>query len=145
MTTSSKSFRLAAAVLAVGGLCWVVKFVVIASTDGALSGTPDTVTGLLYLTAVALMALGMAGLGVALFSGRHLVLRIAGAIGGLVVWWLSYTVIEGIAQAIVGDTDPVWLGEEIGVVATGAVLMTIGLLLARPGTARVRVEEATPV
>ena len=145
MTTSSKSFRLAAAVLAAGGLCWVVKFVVIAATDGALSGTPDTVTGLLYLAAVALMALGTAGLGVALLSGRHLVLRIAGAIGGLVVWWLSYMVIEGVAQAIVGDTDPVWLGEEIGVVATGAILMTIGLLLARPGTARVHVEEAAPV
>ncbi len=123
--------------LAAGGLCWVVKFVVIASTDGALSGMPDTITGLLYLTAVTLMALGMAGLGVALLSGRHLVLRIAGALGGLVAWWLSYIVIEAIAQAIVGDTDPVWLGDEIGIVATGVILMTIGLLLARPRTGSV--------
>lgn len=137
MNTSSKSFHLAAAVLAAGGLCWVVKFVVIASTDGALSGMPDTITGLLYLTAVTLMALGMAGLGVALLSGRHLVLRIAGALGGLVAWWLSYIVIEAIAQAIVGDTDPVWLGDEIGIVATGVILMTIGLLLARPRTGSV--------
>lgn len=145
MNTSSKSLRLAAAVLAAGGLCWVVKFVVIASTDGALSGMPDTVTGLLYMTAVTLMALGMAGLGVALLSGRHLVLRIAGALGGLVAWWLSYIVIEAIAQAIVGDTDPVWLGDEIGIVATGAILMTFGLLLARPRAGSVHVEVAPSI
>ena len=36
-------------------------------------------------------------------------------------------------------------GYGVAVGTTGAVLMTIGLLLARPGTARVRVEEATPV
>lgn len=134
MNTSSKSFRLAAAVLAAGGLCWVAKFVEIAATDGALSGMPETVAGVLYITAVTLMALGMAGLGVALFSGRHLVLRVAGALGGLGAWVLSYVVIETIAQAIVGDTDPAWVGEEIGIVATGAILMSIGLLLARPRT-----------
>jgi hypothetical protein len=142
MNTSSKSLRLGATVLAAGGLCWVVKFVVLASTDGALSGMPDTITALLYLTGVALMALGAATLGVALLAGRHFLIRIAGAIGGLVAWWVSYMLIEGVAQTIVGDTDPIWLGEEIGIVATGAVLMTIGLLLARSSTPRVHVEIA---
>jgi hypothetical protein len=136
MNTSSKHSRLSAAVLAAGGFCWVVKFVVIAATDGAVSGTADLATAVLYLAAVVLMALGMASLGVALLAGRHIVLRIAGAVGGLVAWALSYMVIEGIAMAIVGDTDPVWLGEEIGIVATGAVLMTVGLLLARPSSTR---------
>jgi hypothetical protein len=136
MNTSSKLYRLSAAVLAAGGFCWVVKFVVIAATDGALSGTPETATSILYISAVALMTLGMACLGVALLAGRHLALRVAGAVGGLVAWALSYMVIEGIAMAIVGDTDPVWLGEEIGIVSTGAVLMTVGLLLARPTSTR---------
>lgn len=136
MNTSSKLFRLSAAVLAAGGLCWVVKFVVIAATDGAVSGMPDMATAILYITAVTLMALGMAGLGVALLSGRHIALRVVGAFGGLVAWAVSYMLIEGIAQAIVGDTDPVWLGEEVGIVATGAVLMTVGLLLARRPAAR---------
>jgi hypothetical protein len=136
MNTSSKHFRLSAVVLAAGGFCWVVKFVVIAATDGAVSDTADLVASVLYLSAVALMALGMASLGVALLAGRHIALRVAGAVGGLVAWWLSYLVIEGIAKAIVGDTDPVWLGEEIGIVATGAVLMTVGLLLARPSSTR---------
>jgi hypothetical protein len=145
MNTSSKLFRLSAAVLAAGGFCWVVKFVVIAATDGAVSGMPDTATAILYISAVALMALGLAGLGVALLAGRHVVLRILGAVGGLVAWVISYMVIEGIAKAIVGDTDPVWLGEEIGIVATGAVLMTIGLLLARPSSTRSYAEVAGSV
>jgi hypothetical protein len=134
MNTTSKLFRLSAASLAAGGLSWVVKFVVIAATDGAVSGMPDMATSILYITAVTLMALGLAGLGVALMAGRHVVLRVLGAIGGLVTWVLSYMVIEGIAQGIVGDTDPAWLGEEIGIVATGAILMAVGLLLARPKT-----------
>jgi len=136
MNTSSKLFRLSAAALAAGGFCWVAKFVVIAATDGAVSGTPEAATPILYISAVTLMALGMASLGVALLAGRHVALRVAGAVGGLVAWAISYQVIEGIAMAIVGDTDPAWLGEEIGIVATGAVLMTIGLLLARPRSAR---------
>ena len=136
MNTSSKLLRLSAAALAAGGFCWVVKFVVIAATDGAVSGVAETVAAVLYITAVALMALGSAGLAVALLASRHVVLRVAGGLGGVVAWWVSYNVIEGIAQAIVGDTDPVWLGEEIGIVATGAVLMTIGLLLARSAADR---------
>lgn len=143
MNTSSQ-LRLAAAVLAAGGFLWITKFVVIAATDGALSGLPETVTSVLYLSAVALMAFGMAGVAVALLSGHHLAIRIAGAVGGLVAWAISYVVIEAIAQAIVGDTDPVWLGEEIGIVATGAVLMTVGLLLARPSSGRMHVEVGAP-
>jgi len=142
MNTSSKHFRLSAAVLAAGGFCWVVKFVVIAATDGAVSGTAELVTAVFYMSAVALMALGMASLGVALLAGRHIVLRVGGAVGGLVAWALSYMVIEGIAMAIVGDTDPVWLGEEIGIVSTGAVLMTVGLLLARSSSTQAYAEVA---
>jgi hypothetical protein len=131
MNTTSKHYRLSAAVLAAGGFCWVVKFVVIAATDGAVSGMADMATAVLYLGAVLLMVLGSASLAVALLSRRHVALRIAGAIGGLIGWAVAYSLIEGVAKALVGDTDPVWLGEEIGIVATGAVLMTLGLLLFR--------------
>lgn len=119
--------------LAAGGLCWVVKFVVIAATDGAESGLADTLTGLLYLAAVALMAAGAAGLGAALLAGRNPVLRLGGAVGGIAAWWAAYVGFESVAQAVVGATDPVWLHDEIGVVATGAVLMTVGLLIATRG------------
>lgn len=131
MNTTSKHFRLSAAALAAGGFCWVVKFVVIAATDGAVSGTADTATAALYVAAVLLMVLGSASLAVAQLAGRHVALRITGAIGGLLGWAVGYTVIEGVAKAVVGSTDPAWLGDEIGIVATGAVLMTLGLLLFR--------------
>jgi hypothetical protein len=142
MNTSSKRLRLAGAVLAAGGFCWVTKFVVIAATDGATSGLADTVTGVFYLTAVALMALGTAGVAVALLDGRHPLMRAAGAIGGLVAWWATYVGIEWVAQAATGTTNPVWIGEEIGIVATGAVLLTVGLLLARPAQERIHVDVA---
>lgn len=145
MNTSSKFLRPSAAVLAAGGFCWVVKFVVIAATDGAVSGMPDTATSVLWITAVILMTMGMASLFVALLVGRHVLLRVLGAVGGLVAWVLSYMVIEGITQALVGDTDPAWLGDEIGIVSTGAVLMTVGLLIARPMSAKFEVSKVGAV
>lgn len=128
----SKLFRPAAIALAVGGLLWVIKFVVIAATDGADSGFPDTATSILYISAVSLMALGLAGLGVAALIGRHPVIRALGVPAGLVTWVVSYIVIETVAQSVAGDAGPGWLSEEIGIVTTGAVLMTVGLLLVRP-------------
>ena len=106
MNTSTKSFRVSAAVLAAGGLCWVVKFVVIAATDGATSGAADTATGVLYFSAVALMALGLAGLGASLLAGHHVVVRVLGAVTGVVTWAVTYLLLESIAQGVVGETDP---------------------------------------
>jgi hypothetical protein len=131
MNTSSKHFRLSAAVLAAGGFCWVVKFVVIAATDGAVSGMPDTATSILYITAVSLMVAGVVGLAIALTHRLHVALRVLAAVAGPFAWAFSYFGIEAVAQAIVGETDPVWLGDEIGIISTGAVLMTLGLLLLR--------------
>lgn len=145
MNTSSKLFRVSAAGLAAGGLCWVAKFVVIAATDGATSGVPDTATAILYITAVTLMALGLAGLGVALLAPRHPLLGVVGFVGGLVTWVLSYVLIETVAQAVTGDAGPVWLEEEVGIVVTGAVLMTVGLLLLRTRGGEVHSDVATAV
>lgn len=132
MTPHTTLHRTGAALLATGGLLWVVKFVVIAATDGATSSAPELTTAVLYLAAVASMAAGFAVLGVAVLAGRHPALRVLGALGGLIAWWLTYLVVESVAQAVVGDTDPVWLGDEIGIVVTGALLLGLGLLLLRP-------------
>jgi hypothetical protein len=131
MDTSSKLFRTSAAVLAAGGLLWVVKFVVIAATDGAVSGLPDTVTAVLYLSAVLLMAIGSGGLAVALLARRHLALRVVGALAAVVAWWIVYVVVDGVTKSAAGDAGPVWLPDEIGIVVTGALLMAVGLLLVR--------------
>ena len=137
MDTSSRLFRPSAALLATGGLLWTIKFVVIAATDGATGGTPELVAGVLYVSAVTLMALGTGGLAVALLVGRHPLVRAAAGVVGVMVWWFAYLAIEAVAQAITGDTDPAWVGEEVGVLTTGAVLLTVGLLLLRaPGRGR---------
>jgi hypothetical protein len=135
MTTSSKLLRRSAAVLATGGFLWVTKFVVIAATDGATSGAPNTITSVLYLSAVALMVLGLAGVGVGLMSGRHVALRICGGVVGALSWIVTYVVVDGVSKAVAGDAGPTWLSDEIGIVTTGAVLMTIGLALAKPRSA----------
>jgi hypothetical protein len=131
MNTSSKLFRVCAAVLAVGGLCWVLKFIVIAATDGAVSGLPDTLTAVLYIAAVLLMVAGMAGLGAALLAGRHPLLGVLGAIGGVVGWVASYALIGALVAPIPTGSGPSWLADELEIVVTGALLMTVGLLLAR--------------
>ena len=122
----------ASAVLAAGGLAWLAKMAVIAATDGAEDGAADTITSIFYLSGVLLMAAGLAGIAVALTAGRPLVVRIVAGVVGFISWAVIYALIESIAKAIAGDAGPEWFPEEVGILATGAVLMTVGLLLLRP-------------
>jgi hypothetical protein len=129
MNTSSKILPMACGVLAAGGFAWTTKMAVIAASDGATSGIADPVTAVLWITGVALMAFGTAAVAVGLLRRRHPLLRVLGAAGGLVLWAVTYTVVESIAMAVVTEgTGPVWLHEEIGILATGVLLMTVGLL-----------------
>jgi hypothetical protein len=118
-------------VLAAGGLAWLAKMAVIGATDGAEAGTGSAAATVFYLLGVALMPVGLAGVAAALAAGRHLVLRVVAGIAGFLSFFASYLVLEGIAQAIVGDTRPAWLGDEVGILVTGVVLMTAGLLAAQ--------------
>ena len=131
MFTSSRLVRSFAAVLAAGGFCWVVKFVVIAASGGATTGLPDTATAVLYVGAVVLMAIGMVGLGIALLAGRPVLVRALGGAAGLLALFATYSALDAVAKGIAGTTDPAWLADEIGIVVTGALLMTLGLLLTR--------------
>lgn len=129
MNTPSKILPLACGVLAAGGFAWTTKMAVIAASDGATSGIADPVTSVLWITGVALMTIGTAAALVGLLRRRHLLLRVLGALGGVVLWAVTYTVVESIAMAVVAEgTGPVWLHEEIGILATGVLLMTVGLL-----------------
>ena len=77
------------------------------------------------------MVVGLATLFVALTNGHHLVLRVLAGVLGVVAWGVVYTVLESLAQGIVGDSGPAWLAEEIGIVLTGTAFLTLGLLLGR--------------
>lgn len=126
----------AAAVLAAGGGAWLAKMAVIAATDGAVSGAGSTAASVFYLLGVALMAAGLAAVAVALTAGRNVVIRAAAGVVGLVSFFVVYVVVENIAKAIAGNAGPSWLEDEVGILATGAVLMTAGLLIARRATVR---------
>jgi hypothetical protein len=128
MNTSSKFLPIAWGVLAAGGFAWTTKMAVIAATDGATSGIADPTTAALWIAGVALMASGSAAVLAGLLRRRHPLLRVLGALGGVVLWAVTYTVVESIAMAVVAEgTGPVWLHEEIGILATGVLLMTAGL------------------
>ena len=118
-------------VLAAGGLAWLAKMAVIAASDGADAGTSSAAASVFYLLGVALMPAGLAGVAVALAAGRHLVLRVVAGIAGFLSFFVSYVVLEGIAQSLVGDTGPTWLGDEVGILVTGIVLAATGLLVAQ--------------
>jgi hypothetical protein len=129
--TNTTLLQRSSIVLAAGGLAWLAKMAVIAATDGAEGGTGSAVASVFYLLGVGLMPVGLAGVAVALAAGRHLVLRVVAGIAGFLSFFVSYVVLEGIAKAIVGDTGPTWLGDEVGILVTGGVLMTAGLLAAQ--------------
>jgi hypothetical protein len=129
--TNTTLLQRSSIVLAAGGFAWLTKMAVIAATDGAEAGTGSAAASVFYLLGVALMPAGLAGVAVALAAGRHLVLRVVAGIAGFLSFFASYAVLESIAQAIVGDTDPTWLGDEVGILLTGVVLMTAGLLAAQ--------------
>ena len=128
-------------ILAAGGLAWVAKIAVIAASDGAETGSAETLAGVLYLSGVACMAIGLAGVGVALTTGRHVVLRILAGIGGFLSFFVAYVAIESVAKGLAGDAGPAWFGDEVGILATGAALAATGLLAARAasGSPRARV------
>lgn len=100
----------------------------IAATDGAEAGAGSAAAAVLYVLGVALMAVGLAGVAAALAAGRHLLLRVACGIGGLLSFFVSYTVLDGIAKALVGDAGPAWLSDEAGILVTGGMLAAAGLL-----------------
>lgn len=129
--TNTRLFHRSSILLAAGGLAWLAKMAVIVATDGAETGTGSAAAAVFFLLGVALMPVGLAGVGAALAAGRHPLLRVVAGIAGFLSAFVCYSVLEGIAQSLVGDTDPTWIGEEIGILVTGVVLAATGLLAAQ--------------
>ena len=128
MDTTTLLLR-SSAVLAAGGLAWLAKLGVIAATDGRVTSTGAA--AVLFVAGVVLMPIGLAGVGVALTARRHVVARVGAAGLGLLAFFALFSVVDGAAGGVVGDAGPAWLGDEAGILATGAALAAAGLLLAR--------------
>jgi len=50
---------------------------------------------------------------------------------GPVLFLVSFTLLDGLSQALVGRAGPTWLEDELGILATGGVWFAIGLALLR--------------
>ena len=122
----NRPLHLTALAAAAGGAAWIVKFAVIAAAGG---DPADALTSVLYVGGIVLMAVGAATLTLRLARGR--VLTALAALLAPFAFFASFVVLDGIAQALAGDVSPVWLGDEVGIVLTGAVWLIIGLWAVR--------------
>lgn len=133
--TSTTLLQRAAAVLAAGGLAWLAKMAVIAASDGAAAGLDANTASVFFILGVVLMCSGLVGIAFALSAGRHRVLRVLSAIGGFVAFFAIFVVLEELGKGVAGQSGPSWFEDEVGILVTGTVLMTAGLLTVRSTTA----------
>jgi hypothetical protein len=124
-------------VFALGGLLWVLKVVFIALNDALGRATDAMPVPIFYLSAVFLMALGATAVGIAALRRFRFPwwLQLFGALAAVVALWALYIVLDGILKPAFEGVGPSWLHEELGILATGAICLVVGVLLGR-STAR---------
>jgi hypothetical protein len=132
--------HIAAIAALAGGAAWTTKFAVVTATGGAESGAGDVAAGTLYVAAVLLMAIGSTWIAMRLAGERSRLLLGVLVVLSPIVFWESYTVLDAVAVAVVGDAGPGWLQDEAGILATGLAWMALGLWALRttPDGARPR-------
>ncbi len=118
-------------VFAVGGALWVLKVVAIALNDALDRSTDALPVPILYLSAVLLMAIGATAVGIAVLRRSRWWAQLLGALAGVVALWALYTILDAILKPTFEGVRPTWLHEELGILATGAICLVGGVLLAR--------------
>lgn len=125
MTHTSRTMQAVTAAAIAGGAAWLAKFAVIVATDGATDD--EGAAAFFYLLGVALMAVGAASVTLRLARGR--LTTVLAALAAPFAFFASFMLLEAIAKALVGDTGPVWLGDEIGIAVTGAAWFVAGAVM----------------
>jgi hypothetical protein len=118
-------------VFAVGGALWVVKVAVITLNDVMGRDTDALPVPVLYLSAVLLMTVGATAVGIALLRRFRWWVQLLGAVAAVIALWALYTVLDGILKPTFEGVGPSWLHEELGILATGAICLAVGVFLAR--------------
>jgi hypothetical protein len=57
--------------------------------------------------------------------------QLLGAAAAVIALWALYTVLDGILKPTFDGVGPSWLHEELGILATGAICLVVGVVLAR--------------
>ncbi len=118
-------------VFALGGALWVLKVIFIALNDVLGRATDALPVPIFYLSAVLLMAVGATAVGIALLRRFAWWAQLLGAVAAVIALWALYTVLDGILKPTFEGVGPSWLHEELGILATGAICLVVGVFLAR--------------
>ena len=121
--TRQRFIHIASACAALGGAAWATKVAVIAASDG--DGGP--VVSFLYLTGVLLVLLGSTWVGARLAGDRHPVVLALLVAASPLLAFVSYAVLEPLAQGVLRDAGPAWLEEEVGIAVTGLFWLAVSL------------------
>ena len=118
-------------VFAVGGALWVLKVVAITLNDAMGRATDSFPVPVFYLLAILLMVVGVTAVGIAALRRFPWWAQLLGAVGAVIALWLLYVVLDGILKPTFEGVGPSWLYEELGILATGAICLIGGVVLAR--------------
>jgi hypothetical protein len=118
-------------VFAAGGALWVLKVAVITLNDLLGRDVDAMPVPVLYLSAVLLMVVGATAVGIAVLRRFPWWAQLLGAVAAVVALFVLYTVLDGIFKSAFEGVGPSWLYEELGILATGAICLVGGVLLAR--------------
>lgn len=118
-------------VFALGGALWVLKVVFITLNDAMGRSTDALPVPILYLSGVLLMVVGATAVGIGLLRRFPWWAQLVGAVAAVFALGLLYFVLDGILKPTFEGVGPSWLYEELGILATGAICLAGGVLLAR--------------
>ena len=118
-------------VFAVGGALWVLKVAFITLNDALGRDVDALPVPVLYLSAILLMAVGATAVGIALFRRFPWWVQLLAAVAAVVALFILYAVLDGLLKPAFEGVGPAWLHEELGILATGAICLMGGALLAR--------------
>ena len=140
--TTSRWITILATVLVAGRVAWLLKLVAIAVL--VVTGSRDIESGAVaffYLTGLPLLFIGSTALGLWLTMSRQAPLRVAAVVLSPIVFWISFQILDGIADSIVGEQAPDYLQSETAVLVAALVWLAIGAMVLkstrRTPTARV--------
>lgn len=114
---------------AAGGIAWLSKLAVIAATDGRVTDTGAA--AVFFLLGAVLLAGGAGCVTLRLLRRQSRWTTVAALLSAPIVFFASFALLDSVAKAVVGDAGPAWLEDEVGILATGAVWLAIGLTLLR--------------
>ena len=117
----------AAVFAALGGALWIVKLAFVAAAGGGENAAIATC----YLGGWAFMCVGSTWVGTRLALHRPVVVLAILVVLSLLLVFVSYTVIDAVAQPSLGQLGPAWFEAEAGILVTGLVWFLLGLAALR--------------